>query len=216
MCTRRHLISDCARGGKALHFNDGDGVIDLFPSAAHLTSLVRAAGRNPVVLMSAWAASGASALAVAVTLMASHDAFSQELRCAGDTLDSDAAIEGRWQPCAKAPSAGVNRALRLPDDERNPLAQPRVVTPPGAIMKKVLPADPAREERVLRESLHRALRKHDRGKLTTTPECQSIIQQIAEQQPMLRSLRSETRTQARDRMAALTGQFRELACQDAR
>ena len=102
------------------------------------------------------------------------------------------------------------------DDERNPLAQPRVVTPPGAVMKKGLPPDPAREERALRENVHRALRKHDRGKLTTTPECQAIVQQIAEQQPMVRSLRSEARTQARDRVGALTGQFRELGCQDSR
>ena len=102
------------------------------------------------------------------------------------------------------------------DDERNSLAQPRVVTPPGAVMKKVLPPDPAREERALRENVHRALRKHDRGKLTATPECRAIVQQIAEQQPMLRSLRSETRTQARDRIATLTAQFRDLACQDSR
>ena len=94
------------------------------------------------------------------------------------------------------------------------LAQPRVVTPPGAVMKKALP-DAAREERALQEKLHRALRKNDRGKLVTTPECQAVVQQIAEQQPMLRSLRSEARTQARDRVAALTGQFRDLGCQDA-
>ena len=199
---------------ETLQFNDG-GVFDL-SHPPRISHLVHAAGRNPVVLMSIWATSRALALAVSVTLIASGDAFGQDQRCIGDALDSDAPSEGRWQPCAKTRSAVQDRAARSFDDERNPSAPPRVMTPPGAIMKKVLPPDSAREERALRENVHRALRKQDRGKLIMTPECQAIVRQIAEQQPMLRSLRSETRTQARDRVGMLTGQFRELACQDAK
>ena len=157
-----------------------------------------------------------AALVVMATLLSSVAAFGQESRCNGDVRDADTAIEGRWQPCMKDPPARRDRFAPSQDDERNPPGQPRVVTPPGAVMKKVPPPDPAREQRVLQEKLHRALRKNDRGKLITTPECLAVVQQIAEQQPMLRSLRSETRTQARDRVATLTGQFRELGCQDAR
>ena len=157
-----------------------------------------------------------AALVLMVTLMSSVAAFGQESLCAGDALASDAASEGRWQPCTKERPAKRGRGAGLLEADLNPSGQPRVVTPPGAVMKKVRPPDPAREERALQEKLHRALRKNDRGKLVTTPECQAVVQQIAEQQPMLRSLRTEARSQARDRVSALTGQFRELGCQDAR
>ena len=157
-----------------------------------------------------------AALVLLATLMSSGAAFGQESRCSGEALDSDAASEGRWQPCVKEPPAKRDRFTGSLDDQRSPSGQSRVVTPPGAVMKKVLPPDPAREERALQEKLHRALRKNDRGKLVTTPECQAVVQQIAEQQPMLRSLRTESRSQARDRVTALTGQFREMGCQDAR
>jgi hypothetical protein len=109
---------------------------------------------------------------------------------------------------SRAPGAGPQVASPLPD----PLAAPRVITPPGAVMKKVAP-DPNKEERKFRDRLHRALRNMDRGKPSgLTPECDVIVKQIADEQPLMRSLRADTRGQARDRVTALTGQFREREC----
>ena len=146
-------------------------------------------------------------------------AIGQNTNCPNDALDAGSASSSGAQPCA--PSEAIQRrevaeriAVRAiePDSERNPLMQPRVIVPPGAVMKKVLPPDPNKEERMLRERVHRALRNNDRGKPAMSPECQLIVEQIAGQQPLQRSLRAESRTQARERVTVLTNEFRDRGC----
>ena len=146
-------------------------------------------------------------------------AIGQNTNCPNNALDAGTALSLGAQPCAQsegmqrrpAPERMAVRAIE-PDSGRNPLVQPRVVVPPGAVMKKVLPPDPGKEERMLRERVHRALRNNDRGKPATSPECQSIVEQIAGQQPLQRSLRTGTRTLARERVTVLTSEFRDGGC----
>ena len=110
---------------------------------------------------------------------------------------------------ADAPPKRFERCVRegRDSDERNP---PLESKPPP--VKRVLPPDANREERLLRERLHRALRNQQRGTPGSSAECESVVDQIAEQQPLMRSLRTDTRTQARDRFNVLTNEFRERGC----
>ena len=94
-------------------------------------------------------------------------------------------------------------------DERNPDTESKPAPP---AVKRVLPPDTNREERLLRERLHRAVRNQQRGKPGTSAECESLVNQIAEQQTLMRSLRTDTRTRARDRFNVLTSEFRERGC----
>ena len=126
-------------------------------------------------------------------------ASAQPWRCtSGTAADYEESARARQPPCAGEP-------------ERIPPARSAVVAPP--VVKRVLPPDPNKEERALREQLHRALRKHDRGTASQmTPDCRKIVRQLAAEQPLLRSLRADTRSHARERTAALTSSFRERGC----
>ena len=68
----------------------------------------------------------------------------------------------------------------------------------------------------MRERVHRALRKLERGIAdpagARNPECATLVERMAEQKPLLRSLRTEVRDQAREKMNALTNTFRERGC----
>lgn len=94
-------------------------------------------------------------------------------------------------------------------DERNPRTESKPAPP---AVKRAPPPDANREERLLRERLHRAVRNQQRGKPGASVECESLVSQIAEQQPLMRSLRTDTRTQARDRFNVLSNEFRERGC----
>ena len=112
---------------------------------------------------------------------------------------------------AHAPPKRVQRCVgEGPDsDERNPPVESKPLPP---AVKRVLPPDANREERLLRERLHRALRNQQRGTPGSSAECESVVDQIAEQQPLMRSLRTDTRRQARDRFNVLANEFRERGC----
>lgn len=196
-----------------ISFDDVDGGVDERPfEPVSRRNLSSGTFRGRIVAAVLAGASSVSIVSTVSIVGVAVPAFAQATRCGGDSLDAEAAIDNRGS-CGRRAAYPGERASDVEDDrDRNPLAQPKVVTPPGAVMKRVLPPDPEREERQLRDRVHKALRRNDRGQAQPRPECQVIVGQMAEQEPMLHSLRAEARTQARDRVTTLTNQFRDLGC----
>ena len=140
---------------------------------------------------------------VVVALVAPSPVFAQGWRCTTVVRPSN--------DDAGTPLKGYERCV-LEDqnvDEPNPRTDSKPAPP--AVRRALLP-DANREERLLRERLHRAVRNQQRGKSGTSVECESLVSQIAEQQPLMRSLRADTRTQARERFNVLSSEFRERGC----
>ena len=140
---------------------------------------------------------------VVIAFVAPSPLLAQGWRCttiARPSNDGAGAPPKRFERCVLEDQNG---------DERSPPAESKPALP---AVKRALPPDANREERLLRERLHRAVRNQQRGKPGTSAECESLVSQIAEQQPLMRSLRTDTRTQARDRFNVLTSEFRERGC----